>query len=156
MKVRDIMRREPCVCSPENHLAKVGRTMADMGCGFLPVVGAEDRVVGVVTDRDVALAVARRDRKPSEIQVRQVMSGEVYTCGVDDDIREALRVMRERKVRRLPVLGPHGDLEAILSLDDVVLEAQAVATESFSGPFYSDITQTLKQINLHQTPAVVA
>jgi hypothetical protein len=64
-------------------------------------------------------------------------------------------VMRERKVRRLPVLGSHG-LEAILSLDDVVLEAQAVATESFSGPFYSDITQTLKQINLHQTPVAAA
>lgn len=155
MKVRDVMRREPCVCSPETHLARVGRLMAEGGCGFLPVVGDGDRVVGVITDRDVALAVTRRDRKPSEIQVRQVMSGEVYTCGVDDDVREALRVMRERKVRRLPVLGPHG-LEAILSLDDVVLEAQAVATESFSGPFYSDITQTLKQINLHQTPSVAA
>ena len=155
MKVRDVMRREPCVCSPENHLARVGRMMAEAGCGFLPVVGEGDRVVGVITDRDVALAVTRRDKKPSEIQVRQVMSGEVYTCGVDDDIREALRMMRERKVRRLPVLGSHG-LEAILSLDDVVLEAQAVATESFSGPFYSDITQTLKQINLHQSPTVVA
>jgi CBS domain-containing protein len=81
------------------------------------------------------------------------MSGEVWSCGPDDDIREALGVMRERKVRRLPVLA-HGRLEAILSLDDVVLEAQAVATESFEGPFYSDITRTLKAINLHQTPAV--
>ena len=155
MKVRDIMRREPCVCAPEHHLARVGRMMAEVGCGFLPVVGDEDRVVGVITDRDLALAVAKRDRKPSEIRVREVMSGEVHICDVDQDIREALRVMREWKVRRLPVLGPHG-LEGILSLDDVVLEAQAVATESFSGPFYSDITQTLKAINLHQTPAPVA
>jgi CBS domain-containing protein len=75
------------------------------------------------------------------------MSGEVYLCHPDDDIRQALGVMRERKVRRLPVVGP-GGLEGILSLDDVVLEAQAVATESFSGPFYSDITQTLKAVNL--------
>lgn len=155
MKVHDIMKREPCYTTPGADLAKVGRLMADAGCGFLPVVGDEERVVGVLTDRDVALAVTTRDRKPSEIQVREVMSGEVWDCGPDDDIREALGVMRERKVRRLPVLT-HDRLEAILSLDDVVLEAQAVETESFKGPFYSDITRTLKAINLHQTPAVVS
>jgi CBS domain-containing protein len=154
MKVRDVMRREPCVCGPENHLAKVGRVMAEAGCGFLPVIGDEDRVVGVITDRDLALAVATRDRKPSEIQVRQVMSGEVYSCGPDDDVRDALKVMRERKVRRLPVMDSH-HLRGILSLDDVVLEAQAVATEGFTGPFYADISRTLKEINLHQTPAVL-
>lgn len=155
MKVRDVMRREPCVCSPESNLARVGRMMAEVGCGFLPVVGDEDRVVGVITDRDVALAATTRDERPSEVQVRHVMSGEVHSCGVDDDIRQALEVMRRWKVRRLPVLGRRG-LEGILSLDDVVMEAQAVATEKFSGPFYSDITRTLKEINLHQTPALVA
>lgn len=154
MKVRDVMRREPCVCSPENHLAKVGRIMAEAGCGFLPVLGDEERVVGVITDRDLALAAATRDRKPSEIQVRQVMSGEVHACRPDDDIRDALKVMREWKVRRLPVVDSQ-HLLGILSLDDVVLEAQGVATEQFTGPFYSDIARTLKEINLHQTPAVV-
>ena len=155
MRVRDIMKHEPCFTSPGSNLSRVGETMRDAGCGFLPVVGDEDRVVGVLTDRDVALAVTTRDRKASEIEVRQVMSGEVFSCGADDDVREALAVMRERKVRRLPVLA-HGRLEGILSLDDVVLEAQAVETESFKGPFYSDISRTLKAINLHQTPAVVA
>lgn len=155
MKVRDVMKREPCITSPGAHLAKVGRIMKEAGCGFLPVVGDEDRVVGVITDRDLALAVAGRDRKPSEIDVRQVMSGEVFSCGPDDDIREALTVMRERRVRRLPVLDAHGRLEGILSLDEVVLEAQAVETERFKGPFYSDITWTLKAINLHQTPVPV-
>ena len=154
MKVRDVMRREPCVCGPDNHLAKVGRVMAEAGCGFLPVIGDQDRVVGVITDRDLALAAATRDRRPSEIQVRQVMSGEVYSCGPDEDLRDALKVMRERKVRRLAVVDSDR-LRGILSLDDVVLEAQAVATESFTGPFYSDITRTLKEINLHQTPAVL-
>lgn len=154
MKVRDVMRREPCVCGPGNHLAKVGRIMAEAGCGFLPVVGDEDKVVGVITDRDLALAVATRDRRPSEIQVRHVMSGEVYSCRPEDDIRDALEVMRGRKVRRLAVLESQ-ELKGILSLDDVVLEAQPIATEGFSGPFYSDITRTLKEINLHQSPALV-
>jgi CBS domain-containing protein len=155
MKVHDIMKHEPCFTSPGAHLAKVGTMMAEAACGFLPVIGDEDRVVGVITDRDLALAVATRDRKPSEIQVRQVMSGEVWACSPDDDIREALSMMRVHRVRRLPVLA-HRRLEGILSLDDVVLEAQAIETESFKGPFYSDITRTLKAINVHQTPAVVA
>ncbi len=156
MKVHDIMKHEPCFTTPGAHLARVGTTMAEAACGFLPVVGDEDRVVGVITDRDLALAVATRDRKPSEIQVDQVMSGEVWACSADDDIREVLAVMRTHRVRRLPVLGTGKRLEGILSLDDVVLEAQAIETESFKGPFYSDITRTLKAINVHQTPAVVA
>ncbi len=156
MKVHDIMKREPCITTPGAHLAKVGALMAEAACGFLPVLGDEDKVVGVITDRDLALTVATRDRKPSEIQVRQVMSGEVWSCAPDDDIREALSAMRVRKVRRLVVLDAHDRLEGILSLDDVVLEAQAIETESFKGPFYSDITRTLKAINAHQTPAVVA
>ena len=155
MKVREVMRSEPSVCTPDAHLARVGRLMAEADCGFLPVIGDEDRVVGVITDRDVALAAATRDRRPSEIQVRQVISGEVYSCGPDDDIRDALTVMRERQVRRLPVVDSHG-LRGILSLDDVVLEAQAVATESFTGPFYADVALTLKAINLHRTPVPVA
>ncbi|MGD2114599.1 MAG: CBS domain-containing protein [Acidobacteriota bacterium] len=156
MKVRDIMKREPCVCSPGDDLAAVGRRMAEGNCGFLPVIGDDGRVVGVITDRDVCLALTGRDHKPSELQVRLVMSGEVYGCREDDDIRRALRTMRERRVRRLPVLDAAGRLRAILSLDDVVLEAQAVETEAFKGPFYSDITQTLKEINLHRAPAAVA
>jgi len=151
MKVRDIMRREPCVCSPGNHLARVGRLMAEGACGFLPVLGDEGRVVGVITDRDVAMATALRDRKPSEIEVRQVVSGEVHACGPDEDVRRALEVMRRWKVRRLPVIDRH-ELVGILSLDDVVLEAQAVETERFTGPFYADIAQTLKAINLRRAP----
>lgn len=153
MKVRDVMRHEPCVCSPGNHLARVGRLMAEGACGFLPVVGDGGRVVGVITDRDVALATALRDRKPSEIEVRQVMSGEVHACGPHDDVRQALEVMRRWKVRRLPVVEQN-ELTGILSLDDVVLEAQAVATERFTGPFYADIAQTLKEINLRKAPLV--
>ena len=155
MKVRDLMRREPRVCTPGAHLARVGQIMEQTGSGFLPVIGDQDRVVGVITDRDLALAVATRDRKPSEIEVRSVMSGEVYACGPDDDIGEALQVMRERKVRRLPVLDSHG-LAGILSLDDVVLEARTVAVEGFTGPFDTDIARTLKEINAHRTPALLS
>lgn len=155
MKVRDLMRCEPRVCTPGSHLAGVGRIMEQTGSGFLPVIGDQERVVGVITDRDLALAAATRDRKPSEIDVRSVMSGEVYACGPDDEIGDALKVMRQRKVRRLPVLDSDR-LAGILSLDDVVLEARAVASEGFTGPFESDIARTLKEINAHTTPATLS
>lgn len=147
MKVRDIMQRDAKVCSPGNSLATAGVIMKEVSCGVLPVVGDEDKVVGMITDRDIAMALAERDRRPSEVQVRQVMTGEVYACRADDDVREALKVMREHRVRRLPVVDRNHCLQGILCLDDVVMEAQAIETETFSGPFYADITWTLKAIN---------
>lgn len=156
MKVLDIMKREVRSCGPGSHLATVGRLMAEVGCGILPVLGEGDRVVGVITDRDLCLAVAERDRKPSDIQVRHVMSGEVFICRPHDDVVEALGIMQARRVRRLPVVNEEGHLEGLLSLDDVVLESKAFASETFDGPFYADIARTLRAICQHPTPSVVA
>lgn len=156
MKVRDLMHRQPRVTSPGSSLAAAGKIMAEVDCGCLPVVGDEDRVVGVITDRDISLALTRLDRRASEIQVRQVMSGEVFTCGPDDDVREAMGVMRKRRVRRLVVVDDSRNLAGILSLDDIVLEARAIETQGFTGPFYSDVVMTLRAICLHHPPAKVA
>ena len=156
MRARDVMRRKPRTCTPGSSLAQAGRTMREADCGFLPVVGDGDRVVGVITDRDLALAVSERDRKPSEIEVRLVASGEVWSCRADDDLRTAMGVMRDRRVRRLTVLDETGGLEGILSLDDIVLEAHATATGTFEGPLYSDVGRTLEAINRHQVPALAS
>jgi signal-transduction protein with cAMP-binding, CBS, and nucleotidyltransferase domain len=100
------------------------------------------------------LALARDDRRPSEVEVKQVMTARVHACRPDDDMREALGTMRERRVRRLPVVSAGGELVGLLSLDDVVLQARALETADFSGPFYLDIAETLKAINQHLVPAV--
>lgn len=154
MKVRDIMQREVRLCSPDNDLTVAGKIMAEVGCGVLPILGEGDRVVGMLTDRDICLAVAGGDRKPSEVKVRDVMSRDVYACHPDESIRRALKTMREHRVRRLPVVDDHGELRGLLSLDDVVLEARAIATEGFDGPFYADIATTLRAINQHSMPAM--
>jgi CBS domain-containing protein len=156
MQVRDVMRRDPYICSPGMSLAQAGRIMAEAHCGVLPVVGngEEERVVGVITDRDICLAVAKRDRPPSEIQVRQVMSGEVYGCAADDDLRDALRTMCERQVRRLPVVTSTGRLQGILALDDVIVVARPHPMEGFDGPFYADIANTLRTICQKQQSAI--
>lgn len=155
MRVYSVMKREPRTCLPETDLATAGRTMAQVDCGFLPVIDNERRVVGLVTDRDICLGVTLRDELPSKIRVKDVISGEVYSCTADEEVTEALNTMREFGVRRLPVVDMVGRIEGILSLDDVVLEARALGSEQFTGPFYSDIARTLKAICSHPTPAVV-
>ena len=154
MKVRDVMRKKPRSCEPGNSLAAAAAAMAEVDCGVLPVVGARKKVVGVITDRDICLALARGDRRPSEVTVGEVASGLVYTCHADDDIRSALDTMRQRRVRRLAVVGDAGELFGLLSLDDVVLRARALETANFTGPFYVDIAETMKAINQHAVPAV--
>jgi len=146
MKVRDIMRREARVCSLETTLDIAGQVMAQVGCGVLPVLGESGQVTGVVTDRDICLALTTQDRRPSEIQAREVISRELYTCRADDDIGEAMETMRIFGVRRLPVVDERQSLEGILSLDDIVLEARALGPESYQGLFYSDVARTLKGI----------
>src|SRR5215467_4418205 len=119
MRVRDIMRQEARVCAPENTLDVAGRTMAHVGCGALPVVAGTGQVVGVITDRDICLALTERNRQPSEVRVREVASGDLYTCRAEDDLVEALETMRTFGVRRLPVVDEEQRLAGILSLDDV-------------------------------------
>lgn len=154
MKVRDVMRSEPRSCSPGMDLARAGRTMDEVGCGILPVIGEDDRVVGVITDRDICLAVADRDRKPSEIEIRQVISGEVYSCGVDQELSEALEVMRRRRVRRLPVLDTHERLVGVLSLDDVFAEVRARPEGAV--PAADELIDTLGTIGQQQIAATRA
>jgi CBS domain-containing protein len=156
MRVRDIMRRDVQWCSPRTTLEAAGRTMAGAGCGFLPVV-AEGRVVGVLTDRDACVALARLDRRPSQVEVQAAMSRQVHGCAVDEDVPAALRKMRDRGVRRLPVLDAGGRLQGVLSLDDVALAARAFEGEGFSGPLYPDVAATLQAICVAQAaPAAVA
>ena len=95
-------------------------------------------------------------RRSAAVLVRDVISGEVYSCTSEDEVTEALNTMREFGVRRLPVVDMENRIEGILSLDDVVLEARALGSEHFTGPFYSDIARTLKAICSHPMPAVVA
>lgn len=154
MRVLDIMRREVRVVGPGTDLVTIGRLMAEVGCGIVPIVTEDERVVGVLTDRDLALELARRDRRASEVTARQAMSGEVWSCAAGDDIADALAKMAHHKVRRLPVLDPEGRLLGLLSLDDVVLHAKAFGAEGFTGPYYADIARTMRAICEHSLPVV--
>jgi CBS domain-containing protein len=121
MKVRDIMTTNVVSCRKDTDLATAARLMLDKRFGTLPVVDEQGRVAGIITDRDIALATATRQRNASHIAVHEAMSAHVKTCVANDDIGAALKIMEGRRVRRLPVLDVDGRLAGILSIDDIVL-----------------------------------
>ena len=151
MKVQDIMVQDAKVCHPNTNLATAAETMWTNDCGALPVLDGGGKVVGMITDRDICMAVGTRNRIPSEITVFAVKLQEVHTCAPDDDIHEALKTMQTKRVRRLPVVSNDGALRGILCLNDLALNARKRGALS-----YEDVVETLKAICEHRTPQQVA
>jgi len=129
MKVRDVMRKAAVFCGLDTNLAVAVELMCKNGCGFLPVVGEGGNVIGVITDRDICIALGTRNQKPTEVLVKDVMLPERYTfpklftCTPDDDIHCVLKTMRMERIRRVPAIDREGALMGILSMDDIVLQA---------------------------------
>ncbi len=124
MKVQDVMTSEVKSCRPETSLAAAAVMMLDCDCGALPVVNDENKVIGMITDRDIAIAAATKAHFASEIPVGEVISRKVYSAMPDEDIHAALKTMRHEKIRRLPIVNRDGTLQGILSLNDIALCAE--------------------------------
>jgi CBS domain-containing protein len=124
MLVKDVMVRTPAFCAPEANLGEATAILWNRNCGILPIVDSQQRVIGVVTDRDLCIAMGTRNRLPGEITLAQVASKKVYSCRSDETIPGALEIMGRHKVRRLIVVDGQGHLEGILSMDDIVLHAE--------------------------------
>jgi CBS domain-containing protein len=148
MTVRELMHKSPACCEPASDLLSVARTLNSMGCGALPVTYSDGRLAGIVTDRDICMAVACENRRPSELTAGDIMTREVAACNADDEIHAALDIMRSRKVRRLPVIGGDGRVEGLLCASDLVLCARH---DDGRRPdlSYEDIMGTLKALNRH-------
>ncbi|HZT59064.1 MAG TPA: CBS domain-containing protein [Pyrinomonadaceae bacterium] len=149
MKVKDVMTRDAKTCGPQASLAAAAALMWENDCGTLPVVEDGGRVVGMITDRDICIGAATKNRAPSEIAVGEVITGEVYACAPDDDMREALETMRRERVHRLPVVGADGELRGVVSMNDVVLRAELKADGEAPELTYADVVQTYKAICAH-------
>jgi CBS domain-containing protein len=128
MRVQDVMTRNVKSSQPEATVDQAAMMMWDYDCGVLPVVDYDGRVMGMITDRDIAIAAATRGLLTTQIRVGDVMSGNVHACAEDEDIKSALLTMRREKVRRLPVINYEGKLAGILSLNDIVLRAEESRT----------------------------
>jgi CBS domain-containing protein len=123
MRIRDIMTRDVVSCAKDLNIAAAARLMLDGRFGTLPIVDENGKLIGIVTDRDIAMAAAMLDRNASQIFVHEAMTEQVRSCFADDDIRGALKQMEEARVRRLPVIDGAGHLVGILSVDDIVRRA---------------------------------
>jgi len=155
MKVADVMMRTPAFCAPETNVGAAVEILWNRNCGLLPIVDAQQKVVGVITDRDLCIALGTRNRLAGAIKVKEVASGKVYACRPNDDIHAALATMAEQKVRRLVVLNEQGKLEGILSIDDIVQHGQAAGAGRIVELSQAEIVEAERRIFAPQLPEVV-
>ena len=154
MRVKELQTSDVKSCSGDTDLAAAATIMWDCDCGVVPVVDNERKVIGVITDRDICIATATRSTVPSEIRVRDVMSGQdLHSCGPDDDVRTALATMKTHRVRRLPVLDRQQRLVGIISMNDLVMRAEGRRGADVPG---EEFLETLQAICAHSTEAVRA
>lgn len=148
MKVKEIMAPNAKAIWLTESLTDAARLMWENDCGVLPIIKDGRKVVGMITDRDICMAMAMRNRSPSGVSVEEVMSGQVYAVGPEDNVDQALQAMQQHRIRRLPVVNGAGELEGILSMNDVVLNAKA----SNDGIAYEDVVKTYQAICQHPLP----
>jgi CBS domain-containing protein len=120
MQIREIMTREPVVIGPDMVLKEAAETMRDLDSGVMPV-GQNDRLVGMLTDRDITIRATAAGKDPNQTRVEEVMTPDVVYCFEDDDARDAALKMEEHQIRRLIVLNHDKRLVGILSLGDLAV-----------------------------------
>jgi CBS domain-containing protein len=121
MQLRDIMTRDPVVISPDTTLKEAAGKMQEIDSGVMPI-GENDRLVGMLTDRDITVRATAAGKDPNATRVREVMTQDVVYCFEDDDVREAAKKMEEHQIRRLIVLNRDKRLVGIVSLGDLVVD----------------------------------
>jgi CBS domain-containing protein len=119
MRVQELMTQEVCITEPGQSIRDAAEMMARLDCGSLPVA-ENDRLVGIITDRDIAVRAIASGKGP-DTPVKSVMSNEVLYCFADQDLDEICANMAEQRIRRLPVLNREKQLVGIVSLGDIAL-----------------------------------
>ena len=125
MRVEQIMSQPAVACRVHDTLNTAAQLMWEHDCGAIPIMGDDDRIVGIVTDRDICMAAYTQGRPLYAIPVRDAMAKEVFTCRPDDSVLDAEHLMGEKQIRRLPVLDGAGQLVGMLSVGDIARELGA-------------------------------
>jgi CBS domain-containing protein len=146
MKVEDVMTKDVQSCSPETDLAAAAMLMWEHDCGTLPIVDDSNQVVGMITDRDICMAAATKHQDIAGLNVGEVTTGQVYSCTPEQDVRDALQTFHRARVRRLPVVDDKGNLQGILSMNDIVLNAEEGRSKGTTDIPYDEVVNTFKVI----------
>lgn len=144
MQVHEIMTKDVTSCSPGTNAAVATELMWSQNCGALPIVEKGRHVVGMVTDRDLLIALGTSNRNANDLHVGEVMNQVLSLCSPDDDVRDALNTMARHQLHRLPVVDQDGELAGILSLSDIALRADADTLSK-------DLLKTMKAICVRQS-----
>jgi CBS domain-containing protein len=124
MKAQDIMTKNPSSVTPDAQVREAAQIMKRDNVGAVPVVeGGQGRLIGLVTDRDIAIRCVA-DGRDGSCEVREVMSqGELHTCGPDDEVEQIMTTMGREQVRRIPIVDERGTLLGIVAQADIVRKA---------------------------------
>ena len=155
MNVEDLMTSDVQCCGPDTNLAAAAKMMWDSDCGALPVLNVQGQVMGIVTDRDICMATATKNRPPSEITVWETVSGKAHTCKMSDDVHTAMDLMKRERIRRLPVVDEEGVLQGMVAMNDFILLAGEAKRGKAPAISYEDVVRTMKAISVHRvTPGI--
>jgi CBS domain-containing protein len=123
MNVRDVMTARPRYATPDTPLSQVAELMETEDIGAIPILDG-DRLVGMITDRDIVVRAVAKDKDPRRMPSREISSGELLTVGPDQDLSEALHLMAQHQVRRVPVVDDENRLVGVVSQADIAREAK--------------------------------
>ena len=118
MLVKDVMTNSPICCGPRDTLDRVAKLMREHDCGAIPVCEGK-RVVGMITDRDIAIRAVATGKTPLAVPASDVMTKKVFTVRPDDDVEIAVDTMKTKLVRRLPVVDSSGEIAGIVAPSDL-------------------------------------
>ena len=146
MIVRDLMAKPTTTCQPKTDLAAASALMWEHDCRILPVLAETGKLVGILTDRDICIALGTRNTRAWELTAGDVAGANPLTCESTDDIRLALQIMRDAKTRYLAVVDGDGVLDGMVSIEDIILSVQRRDAKAGPAVTYSDLAMTLKAI----------
>jgi len=134
MQVKDVMTSNVEVVHPDTTLQDAAKKMKDLDVGSLPVCDGQ-RLLGTVTDRDITVRAVAEGRNPTTTPVRESMTSGIVYCFEDQDVREAAKLMKEKQIRRLPILNRDKRLVGIVSLGDLAVDTgnEKMAGQTLSG-----------------------
>ena len=126
MKCGDVMTKDPSCCVPTDSAARVAKVMKTEDVGSVPVCESRQsrKLVGIITDRDLALYVVAESRDANTTHVQDVMTKEPCTCHPEDELQKALDAMQRYRVRRIPILDGQGQLVGIIAQADIAIRGE--------------------------------
>ncbi len=146
MRIDQVMTTDVATCSPDDTLHRAAQLMWERDCGSIPVL-KDGKPVGIITDRDLAMAAYTQGRAFFDIKVNDVMTRDLAFCAPGDSIESAMRLMQQRQVRRLPVVSLEGKLSGIISLNDLAVRAPSRLSRPEKDVELRQVEETLSAVS---------